>query len=49
MADIATYLKYRNTFLMLGYNIEVNKLDIYYQLMFLYRRDNKLIKIITNE
>ena len=46
MASLQTYLKYRQLFLTIGKNIEVQKLDIYYGINFLYSKDGHLIKII---
>ena len=40
------YLKFRNTFLRLGYNEQVAKLDIHFKLNLLRDRGGKLIRIL---
>ena len=40
------YLKVRSTFITLGFINEVLKLDIHFELVFLYDKNNNLIRII---
>ncbi len=40
------YLKYRQTFVILGYHQEVQQLDVYYNLVFLFDKDNHFIKVL---
>lgn len=40
------YLKYRQTFITLGYSQEVQQLDVYYNLVFLFDKDNRFIKVL---
>ncbi len=49
MPDLKTYLKYRTFFLQLGKNIEVQKLDIYYKLNFLYDKKGNCIRILETK
>ena len=39
------YLKLRNTFINLGFTNEVQKLDVHFQLIFIYDKNNNLILI----
>jgi hypothetical protein len=40
------YLKVRSTFIALGFINEVLKLDIHFELVFLYDKKNNLIRIL---
>ena len=46
MPDVDYYLQHRNNFIILGYKNEVQRLDLFYSLNFLYNKEKKLIKII---
>lgn len=49
MPPLTVYLEYRTLFLKLGKTIEVQQLDIYYKLNFLYDINGRLIKIIRDD
>jgi len=40
------YLQYRSFFINLGLNYEVSKLDVYYNIVKIYDKNNNLILII---
>lgn len=40
------YLKFRNIFIQLAFYEEVYILDSYYELVFIYSKENQLIKIM---
>ena len=46
MPEVDYYLQHRNTFILLGYKQEVQRLDQFYSLNFLYNKTGQLIKII---
>jgi len=46
MPPVETYLKYRDIFITLNFVNEIHRVDIYYELNFLYDKNGNLIKIL---
>lgn len=40
------YISVRHIFLMMGYQQEVQQLDVHYNMVFLYDRNGKFIKVL---